>query len=298
MQYNARSSLKKFVALETEIRILYKVAYDDHLHIKEWYDRTEEASRKWRENRNVKRLLSELMIVSEDINDNFETLKISDFFKLVYFLIGYHEELYNKIDDSHTLISLISKNKGYSFNSTSGYLINRYEESQKSNKVGNNNQRIEMCVFYIAVFISRLLYSPYLKAQQTNSQTQIPLDLPISKLKIYNMSNKQISTEKTWFMLVLERVLKDNNHRNIPQDNYDQILNLAYQNFVNMLSIGSYLKSEVYKEKWKIMRPSFFEICEAGWTTKTLMCRYFEGPVTSLDFPFETLEPKETHLLL
>ncbi|KHO50609.1 MAG: hypothetical protein QT04_C0050G0018 [archaeon GW2011_AR11] len=288
-----RGRLKSFIILENKLRSLYGIKIEHE--IADWSMRSQKASNLWRKDKEVISTLRELEKLSQEINKHFLDYKLEDVLRIFYFFIGYHEDVMFKIDGSHKIDDLITKQAGYSFNNTMNYVCNRFEEAMYGKDVWENNSRIEMCLAYLLIFIGRILYNPYLKYK---GKTPDLLDMPIRNLINTNISLIRISSEKQGFLRVLEGCLKEIKNYKIKKERWELLVAISLQNLVNLLSISDYLKNGIYCSDYEILRPSFFQRDKAGWTTKTYMCRIYEGPVTSPEFPLDSTNPKETILFL
>jgi hypothetical protein len=287
-----RGRLEKFVLLENKVRFLFKQKLDS-VDIEEYNRKMETAGALWREDDKVISTLEELKKVADDINLHFLEYKLDDVLKLWFFFIGLHEEYFSHLDGSHSLFDLIQKPSGYSFNSTMSFVCNRFEEAIQGKDVYSNNDRIEMALAYLLTFIGRLLYSPYIKEEVKDQDSyKNTFDKPIKNLINNQISLFKIPPAKINLTKVLGAFREDIKSHSLTKEKWRKLVSIALQNFINLISIADYLKNEIYKADWLVLRPSFFERSKQGWTTQTMMCRLYEGQISSPDFPFESIKPK------
>lgn len=277
-------NLKIFVQYENDLKSKFKEKTDIFYYKATWEDKIDSANELWQKDEEVHRILDELIKLSEEINNSFLEYKLIDVLKLFYFFISLHEQVYY---DDHPLTELIKKQRGYSFWNTSGYLINRYEEIREGKNPKPNNSRVEMCLTYLLILLSRV----YFGFKPKNNP--IPLDLPLRTIIKNNISISDLSHEKSQLLSVLERGLKDNLKQ---ESDIEELFNTSLQTFIDFLSVSAYLKG-YYKEDWQILRPSFFEINKGGWTTKVMMCRIYQPVLILSEFPFGDIEPKGIQLI-
>src|SRR3989344_1599221 len=144
-----QSRLQNFVLAENKVKWLFKEKLDRVRYIEKWTARTDAASALWRSDSSVIVGLDDIKAVSNEINQNFLSYRLSEILKLFYFILGIHEEMYHHIENNHPLINLIKRPIGYSFNNTSSYVLNRFEELLNGKDVWVNNKRIELCTSYL-----------------------------------------------------------------------------------------------------------------------------------------------------
>jgi hypothetical protein len=279
--------------MENNIRLLFKQKLDS-VDEKEYFERNEKASALWRSDPEVKQKLEELGNIADEINNDFLKYRLSDFTLLFFQFIGLHEEyFFREGDGSHALSDLLNKPQGYSFSSTVSFVCNRFEEAMDGKDVYQNLDRIEMSVAYLLIFLSRLLYSPYIpKRVKDLGLYRHKLSLPMESFIRANIPISQISLTKQGLLKELEGCLGDIKDNTLSKEQWVRLVGLALQNFGNLITISSYLKNTVYLDGWHVLRPSFFELCKANWCSKCFPCRYYEGPICSPEFPYESIKPK------
>jgi hypothetical protein len=279
--------------MENNIRLLYKQKLE-LVNEKEYFARNEQASALWRADPEVKKKLEELGKIADGINDNFLEYTLSDFTLLFFHFIGLHEEtFFREGDGSHALSDLLNKPQGYSFNSTMSFVSNRFEEMMSGKDVYQNLDRIEMSCAYLLIFLSRLLYSPYIPAKVRDiGLYRDTLDLTMESFIRSNISISQISLEKQGLMRELALCSRDIKDNTLSKGQWVSLIDLTLRNFGNLMTISSFLKNEVYLDGWHVLRPSFFELCKENWCSKCFPCRYYEGPICSPEFPYESIKPK------
>jgi len=293
LKENLQSRLESFILLENKIRLLFKQKLE-MVNETEYIARMEKASALWREDNEVISILQELKKVADDINLHFLEYNLDDILRLWFFFVGLHEEYFFHLDGSHSLFDLIQKPAGYSFNSTMSFVCNRFLEAMQGKEVYANNDRIEMALAYLLIFLSRMLYSPYINKEVKNLELfNKPLKNPIKKL----INNKLSLTKITHVKINLNRVLNDfKGHiisSSLTKSQWQELVSCALQNLINLLSIGDYLKNEIYDADWKLLRPALFERSKEGWTTKIFMCVRYEGQISNPEFPFQSIKPKK-----
>ncbi len=293
LKESLRSRLEDFIFLENKVRKLFKDKLDNVKGIKGYTKRMETAARAWREDKKVISILEELKKVADDINLNFMEYKLSEILKLWLFFIGLHEEWFFKHDGSHLLSDLIQKPAGYSFNSVMSYVSNRWEEATTGKKVWENNMRIEMAMSYICIFLSRILYSPYIDEKVKDIRLfQSTLEVPIKNLINNQMSLSEISSKKMDLNRSLEDFREDILSYSLTKEKWRKLVSISLKNFINLISIADYLKNEIYDTDYQLLRPSFFERSKEGWTTRAMMCRFFNGQYSNPKFPFGSIKPR------
>ncbi len=287
--------LKQFVSLENHIRQIFKQKLDSVPNEVTPELKRERAGALWRSDQDVLALLTELKSVADEINDKFLEYTLIDFLKLFYFFTGFHEELFYQIEKSHPITDLIRKSAGYCFNNTSGFIINRVKTKPEATEM--DNRRAEMCITYLMIFAGRILFSPY-RGKLIEYTEHLDLNLKLREIAANNTNipYEQISKEKTGFMTVLEGSRSRLLSFEIPEEELKSLFIFSIKNIGNLISASNKLKESVYHTSWKIIRPSFFEPCREGITTKTYMCRIYEGPTASEEFPFSSIIPSRYEL--
>ncbi|MCF7859695.1 MAG: hypothetical protein K9N07_10315 [Candidatus Cloacimonetes bacterium] len=288
-----KSRLQNFVLLENRLRLLFKNKLDI-IDETEYLSRMEKASALWRADEEVIYILRKLSVIGNEINLHFLEYTLDDILRLFFFFVGAHEEYFFKKDGSHSLFDLINKPSGYSFNNTMSFVCNRFEEAVSGKDVYANNDRIEMSLAYLLIFISRILFSPYLSDETKDlSLHGHILNVPIRNLVNNNISLMEVSRQKQGLNEVLEGIKGDIITFSLSKEKWRELVSIALQNLINLISISDYLKNEIYDSNWRLLRPTIFERSKQGWTTKIFMCVRYEGQISSPEFPFQSLKPKQ-----
>ena len=273
------SYIKDYISTENELRKIYYFYKKRYYSLGDNIKILKASSRLWRNDKRVDYNLRRLIKISEQINNNFLDYKLCDILQLFYFLIGLHEEMFYHKEQSHEPQNLIWKGRGYSFYTTASYVVNRYKEFLKGNKVQPNRERIEMSLCYLLIFLSRMFFSPYLK-HKINAKKGI-LDDRISKIvKLDHKINiEDFNKTKFEFCSRVREVFKDKKPmQGVSKDEWLYLTTNGLKMLKYILNISYLLKKEMYEEPFMVLRKSMFVKDEGHHTVRTFMCRLFEGP--------------------